>query len=210
MTSGLDGDHADSRAGPHGAMTDEELEAEAVEIAVEAGVERAAAAATTIPRRGAGAGWDRPHASDEQAVFNFEEELRSGQFSSPMVASATCSPTLTGLGSSSLPALARRGTSSAQGSDSRSYWNVFHFKEEATQPAVLVTYGTLGDMLADTNRIGQFIPRRLRGRAQHPRLGASELAPAPIPIPASVLLLGTSLCVLTLSHRQSWRRNENS
>jgi len=38
------------------------------------------------------------------------------------------------------------------------YWNVFNIEGESSVSAAIVTYGTLGDMLADTGRTGVFVP----------------------------------------------------
>ncbi|PWS35185.1 hypothetical protein DFH01_23045 [Falsiroseomonas bella] len=44
------------------------------------------------------------------------------------------------------------------GSDGTTYWNVFNIEGESSISAGIVTYATLADMLADTNRTGVFEP----------------------------------------------------
>lgn len=44
------------------------------------------------------------------------------------------------------------------GSDGTSYWSVFNVEAESVLSAQIVTYGTLQDMLGDTNRLGVFTP----------------------------------------------------
>ncbi|MDF0752725.1 PEP-CTERM sorting domain-containing protein [Marinobacter sp. 71-i] len=38
------------------------------------------------------------------------------------------------------------------------YWNLFNFEQESALDAIYVTYGSLTDMLTDTNRTGSFTP----------------------------------------------------
>jgi hypothetical protein len=57
------------------------------------------------------------------------------------------------------------------GSDGTTYWNVFNIEGESAISADIVTYGSLTDMLNDTNRLGVFDPGGRRTRrgsgAQH-------------------------------------------
>jgi hypothetical protein len=47
------------------------------------------------------------------------------------------------------------------GSDGTTYWNVFNIEGESAFSAQIVTYASLADMLADTNRTGVFTPNPL-------------------------------------------------
>jgi hypothetical protein len=44
------------------------------------------------------------------------------------------------------------------GSNGSNYWSLFNVEGESSLSAQYVTYGTLGDMLADSNRLGVFTP----------------------------------------------------
>lgn len=66
------------------------------------------------------------------------------------------------------------------------YWNVFKVEGESSLSAQIVTYGTLADMLGDTNRIGIFTPNPQGFGRNIVGSGAEILAaPPPPPHPAS-------------------------
>jgi hypothetical protein len=86
------------------------------------------------------------------------------------------------------------------GSDGSTYWNVFNIEGERAVTADIVTYGTLMDMLLDTNRLGVFQPTAGGAGQNVVGSGAGVLASPPPPVPeplASVLftagLLGVAV-----------------
>ncbi len=75
------------------------------------------------------------------------------------------------------------------------YWNLFNIEGESTITASYATYGTLGDMLADTNRLGLFDPNT-PGFGRNIVGSGSDNTPRvvlPMPEPASLLLVGAAL-----------------
>jgi len=89
------------------------------------------------------------------------------------------------------------------GSDGKSYWNTFNIEGEHTLTATLVTYGTLLDMLLDTNRLGAFDPNSSGFGGNVVGSGASV---APIPAPPAVILLGSAIAFLGWTSRRRSRR----
>ena len=93
------------------------------------------------------------------------------------------------------------------GSDGSTYWNLFNFEEEDQLDAVYATYGSLFDMLTDSNRKGTFVPDTT-GLSAANVVGSGAYAvpdPAPIPLPASGVLLGSALGAGALARRKSTR-----
>ncbi len=76
------------------------------------------------------------------------------------------------------------------GSDGSTYWTLFNIEGETAQNANYVTYGSLLDMLLDTNRLGVFVPSG--GFAGQNVVGSGAFV-VPIPAPAAVWLLLTGL-----------------
>ncbi|MBF9035991.1 hypothetical protein HKCCE2091_17215 [Rhodobacterales bacterium HKCCE2091] len=87
------------------------------------------------------------------------------------------------------------------GSDGTIYWSLFNIEGEATQPAVHVTYATLADMLADTNRLAATVAgsfaRNIVGSGAIPVIPGTS----PVPVPAALPLLAGALAGLL-----AWRR----
>ena len=63
------------------------------------------------------------------------------------------------------------------------YWSLFNFEEETAQPAVYVTYGSLIDMLNDTNRADEFVSGA--DDAGENVVGSRAFWLTPIPLPGS-------------------------
>ena len=80
------------------------------------------------------------------------------------------------------------------------YWNVFNIEGESAASAAIVTYGALGDMLSDTNRLGIFDPNPSGFGVNIVGSGASLVeVPVPplIPVPGALLLgsIGTGFVI---------------
>jgi hypothetical protein len=99
------------------------------------------------------------------------------------------------------------------GSDGTTYWNVFNFEGESATPANFATYATLAEMLADTNRTGEFL---LSGVQTHAIIGSGSDGSRvihPVPLPASLVLClatGTLLGRVLLSRARRLRRTATS
>jgi hypothetical protein len=80
------------------------------------------------------------------------------------------------------------------GSNGSTYWSLFNIEGESVQSAQYVTYGNLGDMLADSNRLGVFTPNSRGFGANIVGSGSDEMrAVNPVPEPASLALVGLAL-----------------
>jgi hypothetical protein len=83
------------------------------------------------------------------------------------------------------------------GSDGSTYWNVFNIEGESTASAAIVTYGDLADMLADTNRLGIFLPDTFGFGANVVGSGSDSfpvIAPPPsVPEPGGLAIAGLAL-----------------
>ncbi len=100
------------------------------------------------------------------------------------------------------------------GSDGTTYWNVFNVEGESDLSADIVTYGALGDMLADQNRTGVFTPNPLGFGTNIVGSGAFFVddggngspgdGVAPIPVPAALPLMAAALALL------GWRARARS
>ncbi|WP_270938785.1 PEP-CTERM sorting domain-containing protein [Falsiroseomonas oryzae] len=88
------------------------------------------------------------------------------------------------------------------GSDGSTYWNVFNIEGESSISAAIVTYGTLADMLADTNRIGVFEPNTAGFGRNIVGSGAVLTSVAAVPEPAALLILGSSTLALAVLRRR--------
>jgi uncharacterized protein Veg len=89
------------------------------------------------------------------------------------------------------------------GSDGTVYWSLFNIEGESTLSAQYVTYTTLTDMLADTNRLGVFTPNPL-GFGVNIVGSGSDVLPAVSPIsePGVLALLIIGLGGLAFSGRK--------
>ena len=107
------------------------------------------------------AGWIALSSSAHAAywnVFNLEQETR---LSAQIVTYATLGDLLTDNNRLGVytPSLSGFGPNIVgSGSDGRTYWNTFNVEGESDLSAQFVTYGSLGDMLLDTNRLEVFTP----------------------------------------------------
>jgi hypothetical protein len=67
------------------------------------------------------------------------------------------------------------------------YWNLFNLEEESTQNYVYITYDSMGDMLIDTNRTGNFNPNTFGGSSLNVvGSGALEMVMTIVPEPATL------------------------
>jgi hypothetical protein len=89
------------------------------------------------------------------------------------------------------------------GSDGSTYWSLFNEEGESAGSAIYVTYGTLSDMLADTNRLGAFPPGG-GGAARNVVGSGAFVVPhlAPVPLPASGALLAGAVGVFVAGRRR--------
>jgi hypothetical protein len=92
------------------------------------------------------------------------------------------------------------------GSDGTEYWNLFNIEGESDFSAQYVTYSSLSDMLADTNRLGVFTPNDF-GAGQNLVGTGSDSFPAPLPAvpePGSwaMLVIGSALVGSALRFRK--------
>jgi len=84
------------------------------------------------------------------------------------------------------------------GSDGKTYWNVFNLEGESSVSAVIITYGSLNDMLNDTNRLGLYQPNNYGFGANVVGSGSdsfSVISPPPpaVPEPGGIALAGFAL-----------------
>jgi hypothetical protein len=89
------------------------------------------------------------------------------------------------------------------GSDGETYWNVFNVEEEDAIPANIVTYATLTDMLADTNRTGLFAHNNFGFARNIVGSGADILLRPPVSVaePGTLALLAIGLAAIGLARR---------
>jgi hypothetical protein len=83
------------------------------------------------------------------------------------------------------------------------YWSLFNVEEESQASAIYVTYGSLSDMLTDSNRTGQFVPDNT-GLAAANVVGSGAFwlpEPSPVPLPATGLLLCAAIALLLFARR---------
>lgn len=78
------------------------------------------------------------------------------------------------------------------------YWNVFNIEGESSVSAAIVTYATLPDMLADTNRLGVSEPNPFGFGVNIVGSGAEIRQQVPIPEPAPLAILLTGVLMLAL------------
>ncbi len=86
------------------------------------------------------------------------------------------------------------------GSDGSTYWSLFNVEGESSQSAAYVTYTSLGDMLADTNRLGSFVPDTF-GFGRNIVGSGSDV----VPEPSTVILAASGLVGLAAF---GWRRRK--
>lgn len=85
------------------------------------------------------------------------------------------------------------------------YWNLFNIEGESSQNSIYITYSTLGDMLTDSNRTGNFTPDTSGGAAQNVVGSGSALLVLPntVPEPGMLALMIAGLCALShVTHRR--------
>ena len=82
------------------------------------------------------------------------------------------------------------------------YWNVFNIEGDTSLSAQFVTYATLGDMLADTNRLGVFVPNAFDVGQNIVGSGAEIQQEVPVPEPATLAILMASILMLALLSRR--------
>jgi hypothetical protein len=87
------------------------------------------------------------------------------------------------------------------GSDGNLFWSLFNIEGENDLTAQYVTYSALDDMLNDTNRLGVFSPNTFAGANVVGSGAFSSTNLAPIPLPASALLLLGALGLLVALRR---------
>jgi uncharacterized protein Veg len=85
------------------------------------------------------------------------------------------------------------------GSDGQSYWSLFNIEGESSLSAQYVTYGSLADMLDDTNRLGVFSPGGAGRNVVGSGSDETQVDPTPVPEPATFALATLALTGLALA-----------
>ena len=90
------------------------------------------------------------------------------------------------------------------------YWNLFNLEGESSFSSVFATYGTLNDMLNDTNRLASYSPIGTDLVASRNVVGTGAFfvpdPVTPVPLPAS----GMFLLVATAGSAGWWRRSRRA
>ncbi|WP_172332682.1 hypothetical protein [Mangrovicoccus sp. HB161399] len=84
------------------------------------------------------------------------------------------------------------------------YWNLFNIEGENAIDSAYVTYGSLEDMLTDSNRTGQFSPDTTGAAARNVVGSGGFFVPTmpPVPVPVPALLLASALGWLVVVRRR--------
>ncbi|PTN09419.1 PEP-CTERM sorting domain-containing protein [Nitrosomonas aestuarii] len=93
------------------------------------------------------------------------------------------------------------------GSDGTTYWNLFNIEGESSISASYVTYGSLNDMLTDTNRLSNSQPNSFGFGSNIVGSGSDNKAsnpdnPRPVPESPILVLLGIGLAGFAVARRK--------